>query len=569
MSYTRKLFLLLGIALLLTLAFIAQAQDDTVAVGDAIHGELSADEPEVRYTYEGQAGQIITIDLSSRDFDAYLQLLDSDGEELEANDDSAGLLDSQIGPFEIPADGTYTIVVTSSRHHNNTDQFATGTYTLRLSSRRTSPDSGTSSGNLLIIGDNISSNLSRAAGSSSYYFDARKGDEVVITVTSNDFDAYLTLLDPDQRELATDDDSAGSLNARIGPLLLPEDGRYSIVVTSYSSSQTAGRSGEFTLSLSAPGQDLISFNEEIVGMIPRDETSVSYNLRGEAGDTVVITVISNDVYAYVDLALSSDLDESLVSGQLYYESISAGSRIGPYTFPETAYYTLTISSYDDFGEFSLRVDQVTLQAIDYGDTLEVDIDSEIDVYYFSFEGDPGHVVNVLVDSDDEVDTQLTVNGPNGVNLTSDEDGGDGFDPEISRLILSEEGTHYILLESYLGDRGQVRLTLQQQVLASLDDGPQQMRLSGERIEDVVTFSAEAREKVRLNVAVLGIGNMTGEPYITVTQEGETIAYASVSNISKVTIEFTVPREGVVYVKLEDYSYSRASFELSLERVPDV
>ncbi len=72
------------------------------------------------------------------------------------------------------------------------------------------------------------------------------------------------------------------------------------------------------------------------------------------------------------------------------------------------------------------------------------------------------------------------------------------------------------------------------------------------------------------MSVLGIGdNTTGEPYITIMQEGETIAYASVSNISKVTIEFIVPHEGAVHVMVEDYSYSRVSLELSLERVPDV
>lgn len=64
--------------------------------------------------------------------------------------------------------------------------------------------------------------------------DAREGQQVTITLTSDDFDSYLMLvrvisMDSDAA-LAHDDDSAGGLNAQI-TFTLPETGTYSAAAT--------------------------------------------------------------------------------------------------------------------------------------------------------------------------------------------------------------------------------------------------------------------------------------------------------------------------------------------------
>lgn len=67
-----------------------------------------------RLTFSGEAGQTIT--LTARDgaemgVDALLVLLDGDGNPIAGNDDGGGDLDSMIADFELPADGTYTAVI--------------------------------------------------------------------------------------------------------------------------------------------------------------------------------------------------------------------------------------------------------------------------------------------------------------------------------------------------------------------------------------------------------------------------------------------------------------------------
>jgi tetratricopeptide (TPR) repeat protein len=67
-----------------------------------------------RLTFEGQAGQTVTIAARDRDLvrvDPLLTLLGPDGAVLAGDDDFGGELDALVDAFTLPADGTYTIVV--------------------------------------------------------------------------------------------------------------------------------------------------------------------------------------------------------------------------------------------------------------------------------------------------------------------------------------------------------------------------------------------------------------------------------------------------------------------------
>lgn len=67
---------------------------------------------EQRYTFDGQAGQVVAITLDSEDFDPVLALFNEAGEEIAFNDDFGNTLNSKI-VAELPEDGTYTIVARS------------------------------------------------------------------------------------------------------------------------------------------------------------------------------------------------------------------------------------------------------------------------------------------------------------------------------------------------------------------------------------------------------------------------------------------------------------------------
>lgn len=77
-----------------------------------------------------------------------------------------------------------------------------------------------------------------------YEFHGTEGDEIRIVLRSDDFDAYLFLLDDREEGLADDDDSAGGTDARIR-YTLPYTGTYWIVVNTLFPGQT----GAYTLSV--------------------------------------------------------------------------------------------------------------------------------------------------------------------------------------------------------------------------------------------------------------------------------------------------------------------------------
>jgi hypothetical protein len=74
----------------------------------------------------GQAGQRVTIELRSRQFDAYLQLLDPAGIKLQEDDDGLGHGDAKI-VYTFRDSGRFQIVV-----NNYSDEPATGRYLLTV-----------------------------------------------------------------------------------------------------------------------------------------------------------------------------------------------------------------------------------------------------------------------------------------------------------------------------------------------------------------------------------------------------------------------------------------------------
>ena len=67
---------------------------------------------ENKHTFEGTAGNTVTIRMQSEDFDTVMALLGPDGTELAVNDDADRSLNSRI-VYELPSNGTYTVLARS------------------------------------------------------------------------------------------------------------------------------------------------------------------------------------------------------------------------------------------------------------------------------------------------------------------------------------------------------------------------------------------------------------------------------------------------------------------------
>ncbi|HET6762080.1 MAG TPA: hypothetical protein VFH27_00375, partial [Longimicrobiaceae bacterium] len=244
----------------------------SVAVGQTVRSTLSASDPKASdnsyyqlWTFQGRAGQTVTIDLRSDDFDVYLgwgRVTNGSFVQSQTDDDGGGGTNARL-VVTPTADGTYAI------RANTLSAGETGAYTLSVTAggaaaatQSSTPSSGSSAVarpaivGSITAGRTLSGTLSTSdakMGDDSYYRDytyqGRAGERITITFRSSDFDTYLhfgKLSGQQFQSLDTDDDGAGGTDSKI-ERVLTEDGTYVIRANALA----ANTVGAFTLSVTS------------------------------------------------------------------------------------------------------------------------------------------------------------------------------------------------------------------------------------------------------------------------------------------------------------------------------
>ena len=231
-----------------------------ISLGQTLNGNLNAGDCVLDdgtyidfYSFNGTAGQPISISINSSAFDTYLFLFDSNGGVVDTNDDSGNSSDSRIpigtGVIILPFTGQYVIGA-------NSFDVSTGAYSVTLNSGGScAPASVTY--NQTINGSLSNSDCAVNFDGDIYYtdlytFNGTAGQQISISMNSTAVDSYLILTTPSgNNSVENDDGGSGSSNARIpanGTYTLPETGRYTIQSTSFNSFEL----GDYTLILTGP-----------------------------------------------------------------------------------------------------------------------------------------------------------------------------------------------------------------------------------------------------------------------------------------------------------------------------
>jgi hypothetical protein len=170
-----------------------------------------------------------------------------------------------------------------------------------------------------------------------------EGSRVVLDLMSDDFDAYLEVVDEDGGEYS-DDDSGGDLNSRLS-YVFGRDGAITITARSLSGTDE----GAFTLQAQTAEVDLLGeFRGTLLADGPRghDGRLLSrHEFEGNAGDTVSITLESDDF----DTVLFVNLPNGRSLGMNDDEGDGTNSKLDV-VLPEDGVYVLYVSAYDEDGE---------------------------------------------------------------------------------------------------------------------------------------------------------------------------------------------------------------------------
>ena len=300
-----------------------QPGGSTISAGQTVRGELTASDTRLAdnsyaddYRYTGSAGDRIVITLRSSAFDAYLvwgtgtgSSFDSD----ETNDDGAGGTDAQL-TVTVGSSGTYTV------RANSVAANSTGAYTLSVERVGGGGGGGGGTqarGGAIRAGETVAGRLEASdpkltdnSHYDSYVYQGTPGEQIIITLTSGDFDTYLRWGRMQGREfqlLGTDDDAAGGTNSRM-QVTLDGSGTYAIQANSLSANVT----GSYTLAVerasgAAPrGAQTIAVGQTVNGRLDASDPKLSdnshydlYVYRGRPGERVLVTMRSSDFDTYM------------------------------------------------------------------------------------------------------------------------------------------------------------------------------------------------------------------------------------------------------------------------------
>lgn len=194
------------------------------------------------YTFDVQQGQNITVEMISNELNAYLILLDPNGQDIAQDDDSGNGSNARL-VATAPLSGQYTVLANS---------YATGevgNYQLQVSA---GASSNASSGLLLQEEGYLGQGSLILQSDGSLYqvhdFFGEAGQQVTIVMESNEFDTYLILIGPNEEVIEQNDDvSPNNLNSAI-TLTLPASGTYRAIANAYDST---GR-GRYSIRVSNP-----------------------------------------------------------------------------------------------------------------------------------------------------------------------------------------------------------------------------------------------------------------------------------------------------------------------------
>jgi 3'-phosphoadenosine 5'-phosphosulfate sulfotransferase len=290
----------------------------TITAGQTISGQLQTSDLKLQdnsyadeYRYTGRPGEEIVITMRSSSFDTYLVWGRGQGSSFaseKTDDDGAGGTDSQLR-VTVGSGGTYTI------RANSLAANTTGAYTLSVESA--GAGQAVAAGGVIRAGQNVSGRLERSdprlpdnSHYDSYVYQGTPGEQILITMTSPEFDTYLRWGRGQGAQfqlLATDDDAGGGTNSRM-QVTVDASGTYTIQANSLAANTT----GAYTLSVerasgAAPaGAQTVTMGQTVNGRLDTSDPKLSdnshydlYVYRGRPGERVLVTMRSSDFDTYM------------------------------------------------------------------------------------------------------------------------------------------------------------------------------------------------------------------------------------------------------------------------------
>jgi hypothetical protein len=360
--------LLLVVPLLAAAAAPGAAQQPTaIQPGHTVTGSLSPGDPTMMgqgpfrvYRLDATAGQRLVLTLQSSDFDAFLSVLRPVGgitEMLASDDDSGGEMNARLR-WVVPATGPYFVLAHALGANTS------GRYTLRVEEaappRPATPQAistGEARRGTLTQQSPVLDNYGSDVFYDLYSIDGRAGQHLVITLDSDDFDAFLEfgpIIGNVVNVTHSDDDGGEGMNSRLR-VTIPADGRYGVNARPLS----ADVFGSYTITVreAAPAAPRhVETNRDLDGSLA-DSDSEAWHYQGTAGEVLRIWMRSGSFDTVLELGRMEGGQFRTLAENDDENDESTDSLI-EFTLPSAGEYVIRARAFHggSAGAYTLRVD---------------------------------------------------------------------------------------------------------------------------------------------------------------------------------------------------------------------
>jgi hypothetical protein len=534
-------------------------------VGDTVNGSSTG---RVAYSLQLSSGQTVTIEAQSSIFDTYLEVFDSSGTLISADDDGGAVGTNSLLTITAPSAGVYSVVVRAFGSDN-----AGGAYTLIVTGSGGGGGGGstTTSGDVINPGDTVSGS---STGRVTYSLQLSAGQTVMIQVQSSVFDAYLEIFDSNGTMVGSDDDGGAAGTDSMLVFAAPANGTYTIVVRAFGSDNAGGA---YTLSIS--GSDSGTTIDQSSGMIEVGATITSssmdfadYTISLQAGQAVLINLQSDQFDTYLVMVnpqgnevASNDDGGDGTNSRLVFVADSAGIytiRVGSCCInPAGGNFVMTV-------EESSVISEAQGGELTYGSSFTFEPNGAL-TSTFVFAGRAGDVINLFVTTAGSEDTRIYLYGPGGTEVSTDDDSGTASNPALRRFELPETGSYTVEVQGYNSEPvfEPFEIVLERSEVLLLNNGPATLSLNEDNTSDRLVLDVEAGQQYIITVTASEEADAS--MYLTILEEGESYAATNMTyaKMQVVSFLYTAKSSGRTRINVEFYAYDTNVIDFTFTAEP--
>jgi len=276
----------------------------------------------------------------------------------------------------------------------------------------------------------------------------------------------------------------------------------------------------------------------------------TFTFSASAQQVIVFELVSTDFDPFLEVQ-AADGDVLISDDDGGSESLN--SRI-VFVAPEAGEYSVVVRSYggDATGAYTLTstddIDQLA-----FGESVEVAL-AEGGTFQTFFIAEENDVINLTATAaDEDVDTNLTLVGPDGVQVEYSEDF-NGINPALSRVILPATGMYAVTLAPYSDDDfGDVTLFLEKTELPMLSADGMTIKFSdGGSYREIAGF--ETTEGTLYEITFTFDKEANGSIEINGSSQYGSYTYFSFSGIESASFSYRAEADGLSRVKITNSGY---------------